>query len=82
VVGIKAQGEAFFSRMIAGVLDGDAVVNGPGDAEVVAGLDAVEGADAFGGGMEGLVDQEGADDCGVEKDEGEGEVVEEAGVWH
>jgi hypothetical protein len=57
-------------------LDGDAFVNLPGEVEIVAGHDAVPGADAFSGGVERDVEEVEAEDGCVEEDEGEKEVVE------
>jgi hypothetical protein len=53
VVGIVAD---VFGVVGADGLDGDSFVDVEGEAEVVAGHDAVPGADAFGGGFEGEVD--------------------------
>jgi hypothetical protein len=57
-------------------LDGDSFVDVEREAEVVAGHDAVPGADAFGGGFEGEVEEVEAEEGGVEEDEGEEEVME------
>jgi len=75
MVGIEAEGCA---GPVADGLDGDAIVLIPGDSQVIAGHDAVPGADALGGGMEGDVEEIDADGRGVEEDEGEEGVVEAA----
>src|SRR5437867_579513 len=75
MVGVEARGRV---GPVADRLDGDAPVLTPGDAQVVAGHDAIPRADAFGGGVEGSVDQANADESGVTEDEAEEKVLEAA----
>src|ERR1043165_9813731 len=74
-MGGKAKGGA---GPVADGLNGHAVVLQPRDSQVISGHDAIPGADTFGGGVEGDVEEVNADRSGVDEDQSKERVVEAA----